>query len=58
VVPVALNKLAPTLGVIVAIGLFLTPAAAASKYNVIYNFPGGSLGGGPIFSLLLLYRSA
>ena len=41
------NKLVPTLGVIIAIGLFQTPAAADSKYNVIYNFPGGSHGSGP-----------
>ena len=38
----------PTLAVIIAIGLFLTPAVSAtSKYEVIYNFPGGSHGSGP-----------
>jgi len=38
----------PTLAVIIAIGLFLTPVVSAtSKYEVIYNFPGGSHGSGP-----------
>ena len=38
----------PTLAVIIAIGLFLTPAVSAtSKYEVIYIFPGGSHGSGP-----------
>jgi uncharacterized repeat protein (TIGR03803 family) len=49
----------PTLAVIIAIGLFLTPAAwAASKYKVIYNFPGGSHGGGPnLFDALAIDRN-
>jgi uncharacterized repeat protein (TIGR03803 family) len=44
-----LKRFAPTSALTVAVAILLTPTAwAGSKYKVLYNFAGGSNGGGPL----------